>query len=105
MRSKEISEFIKSRDEQNIKKAYVELLSFLNLIDKEKYNKIPKSFIEFMENNKDRSYEKVVYANRPIEEQNLMQETLDLIAFLNLKYWCDEDEKARLNAIYKLETL
>ncbi len=100
MNNKEMKEIINSKNELNLRKAYVELLSFLNLIDKEKYNMIPNDFISFLEENKDEKYEKIIYANRPIVEQELMQETLDLIAFLNLKYWCDEEEKERLRRIY-----
>ncbi len=94
--NKKLSEY----DDKNLRKAYVELLSFLNLVDKKEYNKIPKDFIKYMEKNKDESYEKVVYCNTPIIEQNLMQETLDLIAFLNIRYWSAEEEADRLRKIY-----
>ncbi len=86
---------------KNMRKAYVELLSFLNIIDIESYNKIPKFFLQYLEDNKDPYYEKVVYINVPISQQNLMQETLELIAFLNIKYWSeDEVEKNELRKIY-----
>ena len=38
--------------------------------------------------------------NQPIKDQNLMDETLAIIAMLNLKYWCDDEEKKRLINIY-----
>ena len=37
----------------------------------------------------------------PIKDQNLKEETLAIIALLNLQYWCkDEREKKRLQIIY-----
>ncbi len=45
--------------------------------------------------------QKVIEPNKPIKEQNLLEETLAIIALLNLKYWCDDDyEKQRLKKIY-----
>ena len=43
----------------------------------------------------------MIDVNQPIKNQNLMDETLAIIAMLNLKYWCDdEEEKKRLINIY-----
>lgn len=50
---------------------------------------------------KDRTYIKNITPNIPIKEQNLKEETLALIAMLNLQYWCeDENEKEKLKNIY-----
>ena len=44
---------------------------------------------------------KNIEVNIPISEQNLREETLGIIALLNLKYWCDEEEeKERLRKRY-----
>lgn len=92
---------LSEKKEKNLRKAYVEVLSFFNLLDESYTKKIPKDFIDFIRENKDEEYEKVIYRNIPIKEQNLMDETLNLIAFLNLKYWCENDEeKANLINIY-----
>ena len=46
-------------------------------------------------------YIKHINPNIPIKNQNLLEETLALIAMLNLQYWCkDEQEKERLKNIY-----
>lgn len=91
------------RKEEKLKKAYVEVLSFLKIIKPEEYNKIPHSFIAFLEENRNHNYSKVVYKNVPIKKQKLMPETLDIIAFLNLKYFCkSEDEKEELISAYKM---
>jgi len=86
----------------NYKKACVEILSFIELLDEEQKNKIPGKLKDFFEDEKDNNYEKIIYKNIPIENQNLMEETFALIAFINLKYLCnDEDQKKRLIKIYE----
>lgn len=87
---------------ENTRKAYTEVDNFIELLDEYQKNKIPKKLREFFKNEKDEKYIKNIYRNIPIKEQNLLQETLSLIAFLNLQYWCDdEEEKKRLKNIYK----
>ena len=83
------------------RKAYTEVDNFIELLDEYHKNKIPKKLREFFKNEKEEKYIKNIYRNIPIKEQNLLQETLSLIAFLNLQYWCDdEEERKRLRKIY-----
>lgn len=83
------------------RKAYTEVDNFIELLDEYYKNKIPKKLREFFKNEKEEKYIKNIYRNIPIKEQNLLQETLSLIAFLNLQYWCDdEEERKRLRKIY-----
>lgn len=83
------------------RQAYSEVDSFLELLDDEDKNKIPNKLRELFKNEKDKEYVKNIDVNKTIEEQNLKEETLALIALLNLKYWCeDESEKERLKNIY-----
>lgn len=84
------------------RQAYAELDTFIELLDDSLKNKIPTKLIEFLKREKDLSYVKNININIPIKEQNLKRETLSLIALINLEYLCeDENEKARLNEIYK----
>ena len=84
------------------RQAYAELDTFIELLDDSLKNKIPIKLIEFLKREKDLSYVKNININIPIKEQNLKRETLSLIALINLEYLCeDENEKARLNEIYK----
>ena len=51
---------------------------------------------------KDKEYLKNITADVDIEKQELMEETLAIIAMLNLKYWCeDKNERERLKQIYR----
>lgn len=85
----------------NTRQAYSEIDEFLGLITKEERDEIPKKLRDFFREEKDTSYHKNINSNIPIEEQNLKEETLAIIALLNLQYWCkDENEKQRLQQIY-----
>ena len=85
----------------NTRQAYTEIDNFIELLDEYNRNKVPKKLREFFKREKDNTYTKIIDPNIPIKEQNLKEETLALIAMLNLQYWCeDEEEKRRLKKIY-----
>lgn len=83
------------------RQAYTEIDNFIELLDEYNKNKIPQKLRAYFKKEKDKEYIKNINPNQPIKEQNLKEETLALIAMLNLQYWCeDENEKQRLKAIY-----
>lgn len=83
------------------RQAYSEIDEFLGLLTEEQRNEIPKKLREFFKEEKDKEYVKKIDTSIPIKDQNLKEETLAIIALLNLQYWCkDETEKKRLQAIY-----
>ena len=83
------------------RQAYSEIDEFLGLWSEEKRKEITKKLREMYKKEKDTEYIKNIDRNIPIEEQNLKEETLAIIALLNLQYWCkDEEEKKRLKVIY-----
>ena len=85
----------------NIRQAYSEVDEFLGLISNEHRNKIPKKLREFFREEKDTNYIKGINPHVPIKNQKLKEETLGIIALLNLQYWCeDENEKKRLKEVY-----
>ena len=85
----------------NTRQAYSEVDEFLNIISRENRNKVPQYLIQFFKNEKDQNYNKGINPNIPIKNQDLKAETLAIIAWLNLEYWCqDENEKKRLREVY-----
>lgn len=83
------------------RQAYAEIDEFLDLLSPEKRNKIPQKLQQLFKNEKDKNYVKGINPNVPIKEQALKEETLSIIALLNLQYWCDNAaEKERLEKIY-----
>lgn len=85
----------------NTRQAYAEIDEFLDLLSPERRNKIPQKLQQLFKNEKDKNYIKGINPNVPIKEQALKEETLSIIALLNLQYWCDNAaEKERLEKIY-----
>ena len=85
----------------NTRKAYSEIDEFLGLLTDEQRNKIPQKLREFFKEEKDTTYIKGINPEVPIKNQDLKEETLGIIALLNLQYWCeDEKEKQRLKEVY-----
>ena len=83
------------------RQAYSEVDEFLELLSEEHKNEIPKKLREFFKKEKDQEYFKNIDKYIPIKDQNLKEETLAIIALLNLQYWCkDEEEKKRLKLVY-----
>ena len=85
----------------NTREAYAEVDNFIECLDSCDKNKVPESIRKYFKKEKSKNYNKIIDANQPIKNQNLKDETLAIIAMLNLKYWCDdEEEKKRLMTIY-----
>ena len=85
----------------NTRQAYSEIDEFLGLLSIEQRNKVPQKLRELFKRERDKEYIKRIDSTIPIKEQNLKEETLAIIALLNLQYWCeDEEEKERLQKVY-----
>ena len=85
----------------NTRQAYSEIDEFLGLLSIEQRNEIPQKLRQLFSQEKDRNYKKEINLTIPIKEQNLKEETLGIIALLNLEYWCKDDkEKERLKKVY-----
>lgn len=80
----------------NLKKAFSEIDMILNLIDSEMKNKVSANFIKFIKEEKDNEYKPNIKQDIPLEEQNILPETIDILALLKLNYWCNEEEKKEL---------
>lgn len=83
------------------RQAYSEIYEFLGLLSDEQRDKIPQKLRGFFKEERDTNYIKGINPTEPIKNQNLKEETLGIIALLNLQYWCeDENEKQRLKEVY-----
>lgn len=83
------------------KEIYSEVCEFLDLAGSKYVNKIPSKLLQLFKENRSNDYIPHINPNIPIKEQLLNEDTLAVIALLNLKYWCnDENEINRLKEIY-----
>ena len=63
---------------------------------------IPKKLRELISYNKLNDYNVVIDPNVPLSKQNISKRALSILAVINYKYWCiDEEHKAKLLEKYK----
>ena len=77
-------------------RAYTELLEILEYVSQEDYDKIPKTLIEFFEENKDNSYLYNYQIEIPFEQQTMLKLTKILIAILYVNYWTTNEEREKI---------
>jgi len=72
--------------------AAVEVLDILKHTRKEDVEKIPKKFIEFLEENSSKTYVSNLDHSKLIKDMVLKQKTQDILGLIYLKYWANKDE-------------
>ncbi len=77
--------------------AYTEVLNILKHTEKEYFEKVPKKFIDFLEDNSLKYY-KFYEPDGDVKTSKLTEQ---ILCYLNLEYWCDEEEKEKLIKIYE----
>lgn len=82
------------------RQAYSEVNSFLEILDRENYNKIPRKLRNYFKREMDQNYIPKIDPNIPIKNQNLKRKTIAIISGLNLQYWCSEEKRIKLLEIY-----
>ena len=76
------------------RKAYSEVVEVLKLIDDEqKLETIPFEVVQLIKGNADPTYKPEISKEIPLEEQNLMEETYRIIAWIASKYWGESIEE------------
>lgn len=73
--------------------AAVEVLELLKNTNIEDVEKIPKSFIQHLNDISSKTYKPSIDFSKPIEKMNLREKTIDILAVICSKYWCDGIQK------------
>ena len=81
--------------EESIKEAYWEVDKILSLMKKEDVLKIPEPIREIFKNKKSKTYQKQISNEKPLKDQNLKKETLEILAILNYNFWCKEENRKK----------
>ena len=77
--------------EEEKRKAYSEVVEILKLIDDERrIEKIPFEVIELIKRNSDPEYRPSIDKEKPLEDQELRNETYSIIGWIASKYWNEE---------------
>lgn len=82
------------------REAFSEVLEVLRHMNKIYVDKIPKKLIMFFYDNCSLDYE--YRMTKPIEEENLKEATIDILALLNLNYWSKISNKEELIMKYSI---
>lgn len=75
---------------------YVDISIIIKMMPEEMRNKLSKKFIEFIENNKSTNYNSNINPEIPLKEQELRQETKEMLGIIYRDYLCSKEERARL---------
>ena len=78
------------------KKCFNEVYDIINHLEKNLYDKIPKKFIEFVENNIDKNLKVNIDYSITINEQYLEPDTRAILALVYRDYLCDDEERKKL---------
>lgn len=74
------------------REAYVEVLEILKHMEKKYVAKIPLELREFFERNASEEYKFYIDKSIPLEEHKLKSNTINILAMINLNYWCESEE-------------
>ena len=80
--------------------AYSEVYAILNMLGKEYINKLPKDIYNIIKEEKSTEYNPVYETTVTLDKQDVKKETISIIAFLHLNYWCNEEEKIKLRELF-----
>lgn len=74
------------------KYAYAEVEAIINYMGEEYKNKIPNDVLKIIQKEKRQDYVPNFDFSKPLVPQVTRQETINLIAYLYITYWCDNEE-------------
>ena len=77
--------------------AYSEVLDLLKYVRMEQYNKIPKSFITYMEEKCDERSNFTYNVAIPFEKQEMSEEAKEILAMIYRLFWAEETKKKELS--------
>lgn len=77
-----------NEENKDMSNVYSEVIAVLKIMDDdEKLDKLPMEFVELLRAKSNPEYKPEVSKDKPIEEQNLRNETYGLLAWIAQKYW------------------
>ena len=78
------------------RKALAEVNMIFKIMEKDMLNKIPVSFLKFVEQKKSNSYIINLNMELSLDEQNLLKETRAILSLIYRSYLCDPNERMKL---------
>lgn len=90
---------------ENFAKAYKEIDVIIGHLNEEDKNKIPKDFIEMIEFKMDKNYVFNYDVTKDLSEQNLLRETLSILAYIYINYIGEYNEVKQIKAQFKKDII
>ena len=79
--------------------ALYQVSEVLKYVEEDLKEKIPKQFINYIESNKSKEYNWNVDTTKPLEEQELLQPTKEILTVIYRNYMCDDKQREELDRI------
>lgn len=73
--------------------AYAEIIEILDNMSSENKNKIPKKVYDFFLEHANKNYKKHLNKNMTLCDQEIREDTKEILAILLTNYWCETEEK------------
>lgn len=83
-------------EEEKLKLIGAEVYEVLKNVSKEKYDKLPSGMTKLFKKFENEKLVKKIDPNKSFKEQEISQEAKDIIFFITLDYWLDEEQKERI---------
>ena len=80
-------------------KAYSEVLEIISALPRSEYNKIPIKYIEYLEENADRSEGFKYNIGLPFDRQNVSEEAKDVLSVIYRLFLADNETKKHLSSV------
>lgn len=93
------------RETSYYSEAAVEVLDILNYVEKSDIEKIPQSFINFLRDISNKNYKINLNHNIPISGLNLREQTRELLGFIYITWWANDEERKKYKKQIKSENL
>ena len=90
---------------ENFAKAYKEIDVIIGHLNEEDKNKIPKDFIEMVEFKMDKNYVFNYDVTKDLSEQNLLRETLSILAYIYINYIGEYNEVKQIKAQFQKDII
>lgn len=78
---------------KELKLGITETIEILKLADKKEIDKIPKKFMNFLNEHADKEYKFEIGNKMSLKNLKLRKETKNILAIIAYNYWCDTPEK------------
>lgn len=76
-------------------RAYAEVDYIISHMNEKYREKVPEKMLNFFRDYKDPNYVVKVEPYVPLQKQGLKRYTLEILALLHLKYWCEDEERKK----------